>query len=172
MTERSREIHNAATGETVRFIRTADETGGELLVMEARWTEPGHVTPTHVHPTMEERWRVVEGELGFRIGDRELTARPGDTVIAEPGVRHENWNQGGVPAVMRIEMRPALRWEEFVRQLFALASESLEGDAAERSVNELLTEFAAEIELQASNAGPSAGTLSETSPNEGRSTDA
>ena len=43
---------------------------------------------------------------------------------------------------MQIEMRPALRWEEFVRQLFALASESLEGDTAQRSVTELLTEFA------------------------------
>jgi hypothetical protein len=48
---------------------------------------------------------------------------------------------------MRIEMRPPLRWEEFVRQLFALASEGLEGDQAQRSVEELLTEFAAEIEL-------------------------
>ena len=54
-------------------------------------------------------------------------------------------------------MRPALRWEEFVRQLFALASESLEGDEAQRSVTELLTEFAAEIELP-SNADPVQGT--------------
>ena len=152
-----REIHNAATGETVRFARTAEETGGELLVMEAHWTEPGHVTPAHVHPTMEERWQVLEGEVGFRIGTDELTAGPGDTVIAEPGVLHTNWNQGGVPAVMRIEMRPALRWEEFVRQLFALASESLEGQQAERSVAELMTEFAAEIELP-SNAGRVSGT--------------
>jgi mannose-6-phosphate isomerase-like protein (cupin superfamily) len=157
VSERTREIHNAATGETVHFVRTADETGGELLVMEARWTDPGHVTPAHVHPGMEERWRVLEGEVGFRIGDEELMAGPGDTVIAKPGVPHVNWNQGGVPAVMRIEMRPPLRWEEFVRQLFALASESLEGDAAQRSVTELLTEFTAEIELP-SNAEPAEGT--------------
>jgi mannose-6-phosphate isomerase-like protein (cupin superfamily) len=152
-----REIHNAATGETVRFVRTAEETGGELLVLEAHWTDPGHATPAHVHPAMEERWRVLEGEVGFRIGAHEMTAGPGDTVIARPGVLHTNWNQGGVPAVMRIEMRPALRWEEFVRQLFALASESLEGDEAQRSVTELLTEFAAEIELP-SNANPVEGT--------------
>ncbi len=48
---------------------------------------------------------------------------------------------------MRIEMRPALRWEEFVRQLFALASEGLEGQEAQRSVTELLTEFSDEIDL-------------------------
>jgi mannose-6-phosphate isomerase-like protein (cupin superfamily) len=152
-----REIHNTATGETVHFVRTAEETGGELLVMEAHWTDSGHTTPAHVHPTMEERWRILEGKVGFRIGGHEMTADPGDTVTAKPGVLHENWNQGGVPAVMRIEMRPALRWEEFVRQLFALASENLEGDAAQRSVTELLTEFATEIELP-SNAGRGEGT--------------
>jgi hypothetical protein len=106
---------------------------------------------------MEERWRVLEGEVAFRIGAHEMTAGPDDTVIARAGVLHTNWNQGGVPAVMRIEMRPALRWEEFVRQLFALASESLEGEEARRSVTELLTEFAAEIELP-SNANPAEGT--------------
>ena len=57
--ERPREIDNAATGETVRFVRTAEETGGELLVLEAVWTDPAHVTPAHVHPTMEERWLML-----------------------------------------------------------------------------------------------------------------
>jgi len=147
---RSREIRNAATGETVRIIRGADETGGELLVMEARWTDPNHVTPAHIHPVMEERWRVLEGEVGFRIAGDESLAGPGDTVTAAPGELHENWNAGTGPALMRIEMRPPRRWEEFIRQLFALASEGLEGEDAQRSIDELLTEFAAEIEIPAS----------------------
>ena len=146
---RPREIRNDATGETVRFTRTADETGGELLVMEAHWSRADHVTPAHVHPAMEERRHVLQGRVRFRIGDDELTASSGESVAAPAGVLHTNWNAGGVPARMRIEMRPPLRWEEFVRQLFALASESLDGQQAERSVNELLTEFADEIELPA-----------------------
>jgi mannose-6-phosphate isomerase-like protein (cupin superfamily) len=143
----SREVHNALTDETVRFIRTAEETGGELLVMEARWSKREHITPAHVHPGMEERWNVLEGRVGFRIGDDELVAGPGEWVTAPAGVLHENWNLGGGPALMRIEMRPPLRWEEFVRQLFALASEGLEGEEARRSVAEMLGEFAPEIEL-------------------------
>ena len=145
--ERPREIYNAATGETVRFVRTAEETGGELLVLEARWTSPDHVTPAHVHPAMEERWHVLEGVVGFRIDGVESSIGAGETISAEPGAVHTNWNAGRGPALMRIELRPALRWEEFVRQLFALAGEQLSGMAAERSVTELLTEFAAEIEL-------------------------
>ena len=145
--ERTREVQNALTGETVRFIRTAEETGGELLVMEARWSSAGHATPAHVHPGMEERWHILEGTVGFRIDGTEQTAGPGETVTATPGLLHENWNLGGGPALMRIEMRPPLRWEEFVRQLFALASEGLEGETAQRSVAELLSEFGPEIEL-------------------------
>jgi len=144
---RPREVENAATGEHVRFVRTTAETGGELLVMEARWTRAEHATPAHVHPAMEERWRVLEGRVAFRIEGVESVAGPGESVTAPAGTRHENWNAGGGPALMLIELRPALRWEEFVRQLFALASEGLEGSVAQRSVDELLTEFTAEIDL-------------------------
>lgn len=146
-TGRSREVHNAVTGETVRFVRTADETGGELLVMEAHWSNPQHATPPHRHPGMEERWQVLEGKVAFRIGDSETLAGPGDTVTAPAGVLHSSRNAGSGEALMRIEVRPALRWEEFIRQLFALASEGLEGDAAQRSVTELLGEFTPEIEV-------------------------
>ena len=144
---RPRVVENAATGELVRFARTTEETGGELLVMEARWTRAGHATPAHVHPAMEERWHILEGTVGFRIDGVESVAGPGDTVTAAAGTRHENWDAGGGPAAMRIEMRPAMRWEEFVRQLFALASEGFEGSIAQRSVDELLSEFAGEIDL-------------------------
>jgi quercetin dioxygenase-like cupin family protein len=147
MSDVSREIRNAATGEAVRIIRGAGETGGELLVMEARWTDPNHVTPAHLHPAMEERRHVVEGEVGFRIAGRESVAGPGDSVTAAPGDLHQCWNAGGGPALMRIEMRPPLRFEEFIRQLFALANEGLVGDDAQRSITELFTEFAAEIEI-------------------------
>lgn len=145
--DRSREVHNAVTGETVRFILTAEESGGELLVLEARLPSPDHVTPAHVHPAMEERWKVLEGTVGFRIDGTETIAGAGETVTASAGTLHTNWNAGDRPVLMRIEMRPALRWEEFIRQLFALAGEGLEGEPARRSVAEILGEFAPEIEL-------------------------
>ena len=69
-------VKNGATGERVRFIRTADETGGELLVMEDHWTRPGHVVPRHIHPGIEERWTVIEGTVGTRsTGRRRSQAR-------------------------------------------------------------------------------------------------
>jgi uncharacterized RmlC-like cupin family protein len=69
---------------------------------------------------MEERYEVLEGTAAFRIGDDpERTAAEGDTVTVPPNTTHEAWNPADEPARLRVEFRPALRWEEFVIRLFA-----------------------------------------------------
>ena len=108
-------IENPATGEHIAFV---SETPG-LLVMESVWTRPGHRAGEHVHPGMEERWEVLEGAVVFRIGGEETACGPGESVVAPAGVRHLAWNAGEGPVRLRIEMRPALRWREFVERLFA-----------------------------------------------------
>ena len=128
-------VENPATGERVTFLRTAADTGGELLEMDDVWTRADHRTAPHVHPKMEETWEVISGRAGFRIGGEELEAGPGETVVAPPGVPHEAWNLSGGETHLRITMRPALRWEEFVERMFA---------APER-VLELLPEFPDEV---------------------------
>ena len=133
-------VENPATGERITFVQTAADTAGELLVMDDVWTRPGHRAPRHVHPEMEERWEVVSGRAAFRIGDEELEAGPGEVVVAPPGTPHVAWNPTGGEVRLRIEMRPALRWEDFVVELFAA------GDDAER-LAALLREFRREIAL-------------------------
>ena len=147
MTQREGTVVNPTTGERVRFVRTAAETGGELLVMEDHWTRPGHVVPRHLHPGMEERWTIIEGSVAYEVGGAETIAGPGDSVVAPAGVPHSARDLGNGEVLVRIEMRPPLRWEDFVRQLFALAGESLDDEAAARSIQELFGEFAPEIVL-------------------------
>lgn len=126
-------IENPATGERIAFV---SETPA-LLVMESVWTRPGRRAFPHVHPGMEERWAVLEGEGAFRIGDgAERRAGPGETVVAPPGTPHAAWNPTEGPVRLRIEMRPALRWREFVERLFAAGGIP---DA------DLLREFAEEV---------------------------
>lgn len=108
-------IENQATGERIAFR----DGGADLLVMDVIWTRPGHRAPAHVHPRIEERWYVVEGAAAFAIGDGEQVARVGETVVAAAGVPHLAWNPTDEPVRLRIEMRPALRWREFVERLFA-----------------------------------------------------
>ena len=125
-------MENPLTGERVVFV---SESEG-LLVMESEWTRPGERAAEHVHPGMEERWTVLEGEAAFRIGGEERRAAAGESVVASPGVAHAAWNPTQGTVRLRIEMRPALRWREFVERLFAA------GGVPDRA---LLTEFRREI---------------------------
>ena len=126
---------NPLTDERIVFVRTAAQTGGELLEMENVWTRPDHRTVPHIHPRMEETWEVLRGRAGFCIGDEELYAGPGETVVAPPSTPHWGWNMSGGETALRITMRPALRWEDFVVRMF---------EAPDR-VAELLPEFPDEI---------------------------
>jgi len=143
----NRTVYNEITGQHVRFQLTAEDTGGEILVLEDHWTRRGHVVPRHIHPGMEERWTVIQGTVAYTVGGEEIIAGAGDSVIAPPGTPHSARDVGNVEVIVRVVMRPACRWEEFVRQLFALAGEPLDDDIAARSILELFSEFAPEIEL-------------------------
>ena len=135
MAEAGDALVNPLTEERLVFVRTAADTGGELLQMVNVWTRADHAVAPHVHPGMEETWQVLGGLVRFRIGDEEITARPGDTVVAPLGVPHSGLNAGGGAAALLITMRPALRWEDFVVRMFA----------APDRVLELLPEFPDEI---------------------------
>jgi mannose-6-phosphate isomerase-like protein (cupin superfamily) len=129
-------VENPATGERVTFLKTAAETHGELLELELVWPRPGRRAPAHVHPEMEERYEVLEGTAAFRIGDHpEQTAGPGETVTVPPKTTHEAWNPTDQPVRLKVEFRPALRWEEFVVRLFA----------GNEPIPHLMREFAKEI---------------------------
>jgi quercetin dioxygenase-like cupin family protein len=134
MANAGQSVVNPRTGERVTFVRTAADTGGEVLEMELVWPRPGERAPAHVHPEMEERYEVLGGTAAFRIGGHERTAGPGEVVTVPPGTTHLAWNPTGDPVHLKVEFRPALRWEEFVVRLFA-------GDP----VPELMREFRREI---------------------------
>lgn len=125
-------IENPSTGEQVEFVLETPE----LLAMRSTWTRPGHRAHEHVHPEMEERFEILEGRAAFRIDGEEREAVAGDVVVVAPGSRHLAWNPTDAPVRLAIEMRPALRWSEFTRRLFA-------GEDASR----LLREFAREVAL-------------------------
>ena len=103
------------TGERVTIVSETPD----LLVMDVAWPRPGHRAAEHVHPEMEERYEVAAGRAAFRVGGEERTAGPGERVVVPPGTPHLAWNPTDTEVRLRIEMRPALRWSQFVERLFA-----------------------------------------------------
>jgi quercetin dioxygenase-like cupin family protein len=117
----SRVIDNPISGERIVIRQSAGETGGRLLVFDLFLPPGGHVPAGHVHPIQEERFTVMAGQMRFRLGRRTILAPMGQTIIIPPGSAHWFGNDGAVVSQARVEVRPALRTEEFLRANEAMA---------------------------------------------------
>ena len=115
-------LENPVTGEVLIFRRTAAETSGESVLVETTVRPGGFVAAAHIHPYQSERFEVVQGRLGLRIGDREVLAEAGDVVGVSPGTPHRFWNAGEGDARFVLEVRPALGFESLIETMFTLAA--------------------------------------------------
>jgi quercetin dioxygenase-like cupin family protein len=115
------ELVNPVTGLRTVFRKTAEDTGGELLQVD--WIgEPGWTTgPDHVHPLQEERFEVLSGRLGLRVGGVERVHGAGDVILAPAGAPHAAWNAGDDEVHVLVDFRPALRTETAFETLAGLA---------------------------------------------------
>jgi quercetin dioxygenase-like cupin family protein len=115
------ELLNSVTGLRTVFRKTAQETSGELLQVD--WIgEPGWTTgPDHVHPRQEERFEVLSGRLGLRVGGVERVHSAGDVVVAPAGAPHAAWNAGDGEVHVLVDFRLALRTERAFETLAGLA---------------------------------------------------
>jgi quercetin dioxygenase-like cupin family protein len=66
------------------------------------------IAPLHVHHGDDEAWYVLEGTLGFRLGDDEFAAPAGSAVLARRDTVHTYWNAGEAPARYLLVMTPNL----------------------------------------------------------------
>jgi len=116
-------IENPVTGERMTFIETSASTGGEYVLIELRADPGGAVAAAHVHPSQWERFEVVSGRLGAKVGGRKVEAGPGEVVGIAPGTAHTWWNAGDDELVFRCEVRPALKFESLIETMFSLAAD-------------------------------------------------
>lgn len=123
MIQAGQSIVNPVTGERIVFHKTSRETGGEAVVIETYVEPNGFVAAAHVHPSQEERFEVVRGSVGFRLGRKKLVAGPGQRVTVTAGTPHKFWNAGDETAVFVCEIRPALQFESLIESMFTLAAE-------------------------------------------------
>jgi quercetin dioxygenase-like cupin family protein len=93
---------------------------GDVLHVEI-WADPGGgVTIEHYHPKIEERFRVLEGQVTFKADGDTRVAGPGDEVVVPPGVRHTFRNTGADVAHLTTDAEPALELQEFLERAAAL----------------------------------------------------
>jgi mannose-6-phosphate isomerase-like protein (cupin superfamily) len=116
-------IHNPVTGERIVFRQTSRETNGAAVVIETFVQPNGFVAAAHIHPSQEERFEILRGSVGFRIGREKLVAGPGRRLTVPAGTPHKFWNAGEDEAHFVCEVRPALRFEQLLETMFGLAAD-------------------------------------------------
>lgn len=79
----------------------------------ADWSDPGDypgrpIAPLHLHRSDDEAWIVLDGTLGFRVGDEERQVAAGDSLLVRRGTAHSYWNAIAQPARYLLVMTPQI----------------------------------------------------------------
>jgi mannose-6-phosphate isomerase-like protein (cupin superfamily) len=120
------------------LVKTGEETGGELLEMEATYSGEAGMPPAHLHPSQAERFEVLEGSMRAKIGDEDRVYEAGEAFDVPPGTPHQMAAEG--PTRMRWEVRPALRTAEFFECLYGSGPGSAQ-DLGEKFFEKYSAEF-------------------------------
>lgn len=116
-------LSNPVTGQSIKFLKTANDTRGQLLEMETVYN-PNSTEPTaHYHPKQKEDFKVLEGELTIKLDDRILILKQGDTLHIPAKMIHSMWNAGSKPARVNWQVRPAMDTEFLLETTFGLAAD-------------------------------------------------
>src|SRR5436190_13729997 len=99
-------------GFRLRLVRVEPE----VLEMEASYGGATGPPPSHLHPSQDERFEVLEGTMRTVIDGVSRSYDVGGTFAVPAGTPHQVNAEG--PARVRWEVRPALRTAEFFERLY------------------------------------------------------
>ena len=93
--------------QAVSVLVGGEQTGGGLGLVDETLSPEFDGPPLHVHPTFDELFYVLEGELTFQVGDELRTAAAGEWLMASRGTPHTFANHGDQTARTLIAVTPA-----------------------------------------------------------------
>lgn len=121
MIHKGDQIENRRTGQKMIFLQTAKETNGSLLEIECYSPPTDAREPEHIHPMQENVFKIISGEVSFRINGEVQKLMPGEEISILPGIPHHFWNSGTSVAHYLQEFRPALNIDQLFETFFALS---------------------------------------------------
>jgi len=114
---------NRVTGERGVVLRGDEDAAGDSGVVHLTVKPGGALVGEHVHPRLQETFRVVSGTLGTRIDGVERTLPAGAEATVPPGMPHDWWNAGDDEASVIVELSPMdPRFETMIATLWGLAN--------------------------------------------------
>jgi mannose-6-phosphate isomerase-like protein (cupin superfamily) len=89
----------------LRVVVPGTATDGAFSLFE-EITGPGLGPPLHVHRAEDEFFRILEGRYRFRVGERDVDAAAGDTIVVPRGHPHAFLNTGRDPGRLMMGFSP------------------------------------------------------------------
>ena len=115
------ELIDPIRGQRIVFRRTAQDTNGELVEVEAFYQPNSVAPPAHLHPQQEERFEVLSGSMMLRLNGQETIHHAGEAFCIAAGTAHEMWNGSEAETQLRWQTRPALHTDAFLEVMLGLA---------------------------------------------------
>lgn len=118
-----RTITNPVFEDEVRFVKTAEESDGEVTELEIT-LKPGGSNELHYHQTYAEVFTAVEGQLGVRLGSKgvEHILEPGESKVVDKGQIHAFFNPSDTNITFKVELKPGHSgFEQSLRIMYGLA---------------------------------------------------
>ena len=116
---RSGERHHQAARAATAFTSRSrpQDSGGALFMTEQPIERRGSGPPKHYHEEQDEWFYCLAGEYVVEIGDQRFRLGPGDSVLGPRRVPHAFVYDGAGPGRILIGFTPAVRIEQFFRDL-------------------------------------------------------
>src|SRR2546430_5415135 len=96
----------------------------EVLEVEAVYGPGGSPPPAHLHPSQDEHFEVLAGQIRARVDGEDRTLSAGDTIDIPLGTKHQMWNASSEEARVLWQTRPAGRTEAWFRGVDRLIREN------------------------------------------------
>jgi quercetin dioxygenase-like cupin family protein len=112
---------NPITRERATILERPDTNPEGRATAELTALVGARVVGEHRHPSLVERFTVLEGELTVKRHGKTGILREGETAVIEPGVWHDWWNASDRDARVRVEITPGERFAHMIETLFGLA---------------------------------------------------
>jgi mannose-6-phosphate isomerase-like protein (cupin superfamily)/uncharacterized protein YndB with AHSA1/START domain len=104
-------------GVRVELLRSAEDTGGELVEFDVVGRARGILAGGHVHTSQSERHEVLSGAMKLTVDGEKHLLTPGQSMEIAPGVPHRQAPGGKGDGRVRVQTRPAGETEAFLERL-------------------------------------------------------
>ena len=131
---RTGDIIKLPGGDLLHVKVATQDSGGALFMTEQPIERRGSGPPRHYHEEQDEWFYCLSGEYVVEIGEQRFRLGPGESVLGPRRVPHAFVYDGAGPGRILIGFTPAVRIEQFFRDLEKRGEYFGNGSAADKEL--------------------------------------